>query len=308
MKPCVYAQLVGLLASAVCTAESARANDAIAPVVAASGNFTLLTYNVAGLPALVSQSQPVTNTPLIGGLLNLYDVAVVQEDFTYHGALSAAATHAFRTEPLSPSDKVGIGDGLSFFSRFSIGKFERIAWRACNGKFSDGNDCWTSKGFAVATQTIDKGIEVDLYDVHMDSGHAPADVRARALQADQLLQYMARRSVHRAVIVAGDTNMGHDSEEVLRNFLQRAELTDACRALSCPDPEGIDRVMYRSTRELELRVEKLLVDDRFVRSDGQDLSDHKAVGAVFRWSRVGPLAETKRPERPQRATRAKTQG
>lgn len=308
MKPCVYAQLVGLLALVVCTASNAHANDAAAPVVATSGDFTLLTYNVAGLPVLVSQSQPVTNTPLISGLLNLYDVAVVQEDFTYHGALSAAATHPFRTEPLSPSDKVGIGDGLSFFSRFSIGKFERIAWRACNGRLSDGNDCLTSKGFALATQTIDKGVEVDLYDVHMDSGHAPADVRARALQADQLLQYMAHRSAHRAVIVAGDTNMGHDSEDVLQNFLRRAGLTDACRALSCPDPEGIDRVMYRSASGLDLRVEKLVTDDRFVRSDGQDLSDHKAVGAVFRWSRVAPLDIARRPERPPHATRAKSAG
>jgi hypothetical protein len=306
MKRRVCAHPFLTLAWVACITGSAGAHDTGAPAAAASGDFTLLTYNVAGLPLFVSQSEPVTNTPLIGLLLNQYDVAVVQEDFAYHEPLSAEARHAFRTEPQSPSPKVGIGDGLSLFSRFSLKKFERVAWRACNGKFRDGNDCWTSKGFAVASQEIEKGVEIDLYDVHMDSGHAQADVRARALQADQLLEYIARHSARRAIIVAGDTNMGRDSEDDLRNFLKRAGLTDACRALACTDPERIDRVMYRSAPGVELRVEKLVEDDRFVRHDGRDLSDHKAVGAVIRWTRVGVLDVARRPERLRRATRAKT--
>jgi endonuclease/exonuclease/phosphatase family metal-dependent hydrolase len=308
MRRCVHACLIALLACVPSFPGLAAADDTSAGVALLSGNFTLLTYNVAGLPVLVSQSEPVTNTPLIGGLLNLYDVAVVQEDFTYHGALSAAATHAYRTEPLNPSDKVGIGDGLSFFSRFSFGNFERVAWRACNGKLSDGSDCLTAKGFAVATQMIDKGVEIDLYDVHMDSGGAPADVRARALQAEQLLAYMAQHSPNRAVIVAGDTNMGHDSEQVLKGFLERAGLTDACRSLGCSEPDRIDRVMYRGSRGLALRAERLVVDDRFVRPDGRDLSDHKAVGVVLRWTRLGQLTATDHVEKPRRKSRAKTTG
>lgn len=307
MKRWVRAHFLGMLAWAASVAGSSHslALDAAGPDIA-SGNFTLLTYNVAGLPLFVSQSEPVTNTPLIGLLLNLYDVAVVQEDFAYHGALSTEAQHAFRTEPQSPSSKVGIGDGLSLFSRFSLRKFERIPWRACNGKFTDGNDCWTSKGFAVAAQEVGTGVEVDIYDVHMDSGHAPADIRARALQADQLLEYIARHSAHRAIIVAGDTNMGHDSEETLRNFLSRAGLTDACRALACSDPERIDRVMYRSAPGVELRIEKLIVDDRFVRPDGAALSDHEAVGAVVRWTRVGPVNVARKSGGTHMGTRAKT--
>jgi hypothetical protein len=299
------AHLLGTLAWVACVSASAEAHDVGAFDATASGDFTLITYNVAGLPVFVSQSEPVTNTPLIGLMLNLYDVAVVQEDFAYHGALSAEARHAFRTEPQSPSSKVGIGDGLSVFSRFSLRKFQRIPWRACNGKFRDGSDCWTSKGFAVATQEIEKGVEIDLYDVHMDSGHAPADVRARALQADQLVEYIARHSAQRAVIVAGDTNMGQDSEETLRSFLARAGLTDACRALVCSDPERIDRVMYRSAPGVELRIPKFVVDERFVRPDGKALSDHEAVGVVVRWTRVGTFNQARKPGGTHRATRAK---
>jgi hypothetical protein len=47
----------------------------------------------------------------------------------------------------------------------------------------------------------------------------------------------------------------------------------------------IDRVMFRSSRGVELRVADFVVDRRFVRPDGRDLSDHKAVGVVFDWAR-----------------------
>jgi endonuclease/exonuclease/phosphatase (EEP) superfamily protein YafD len=291
-------------ASAVMTEES-TAREVNSGVTPASGEFTLLTYNVAGLPELVSQSTPATNTPFIGNLLNLYDVAVVQEDFAYHDALSGKAAHPYRTQPLVPSDKVGIGDGLNVFSRFSFRKVERVPWHACNGTFSDGSDCFAPKGFALATQVIDSGITIDLYDVHMDSGYAPADIATRALQVDQLLAYMAHHSVHHAVIVAGDTNMGHESDEILRRLLERAGLTDACRSLSCPEPDRIDRVMYRGARGLDLQAEKLAIDDRFVRSDGKDLSDHKALGVVFKWRRVPLVTQTSTVAR-QRGASAKT--
>src|ERR1051325_9461086 len=111
MRRCGHAGLTALFACAASLTGVAAADDTSAGVAALSGAFTLLTYNVAGLPVLVSQSEPVRSVPLIGGLLNLGGVGVVQEVFAYHGALPRAATHSYRTEPLSPSDKVGIGDG-----------------------------------------------------------------------------------------------------------------------------------------------------------------------------------------------------
>ncbi len=121
----------------------------------------------------------------------------------------------------------------------------------------------------------------------MDAGHSDGDVRARAAQAAQLAEFMGRRSAHHAVIVAGDTNMGTDSEGVLQTFLARAELTDACRFLRCGRPNLIDRVMYRSSKITELRAVRFFVDRRFVREDGKDLSDHEAVGVVIQWARGG---------------------
>jgi hypothetical protein len=46
-----------------------------------SGDFLALTYNVAGLPEGISGSHPETNTPLIGPLLNAYDLVLMQESW-----------------------------------------------------------------------------------------------------------------------------------------------------------------------------------------------------------------------------------
>ncbi len=257
---------------------------------ASRGSFTLLTYNVAGLPMFVSQSDPMHNMPRIGALLNLYDVALVQEDFAYHDALNAGAHHGFRSQPVVPGAKVGIGDGLNVFSRLPLSRVERVTWRACSGRFTNGSDCLAPKGFAFGALELSPGVEVDLYDLHMDSDNAPADVAARAEQADQLASFVEHRSAHHAVIVAGDTNMGDESESILERFLKRLGLTDACRSLACGRTGMIDRVMYRGSATVELRAKDFVVDSRFVRDDGKELSDHHAVGAVIEWVRENRVA------------------
>jgi hypothetical protein len=255
------------------------------------GTFSLLTYNVAGLPVLISQSEPIRNMPQIGQLLNLYDLALVQEDFAYHEALHTRSKHQYRSVPVVPDAKVGIGDGLNLFSRLPFSSFERVTWRACHGRFSDGADCFAAKGFTFATEQVGPNVAVDVYNLHMDSGGGPGDIEARGRQVEQLLDFMDRHSANHAVLVAGDTNMGSESESQLLSMLKRAGLHDACRTLSCGRPNLIDRVMYRSSVAVSLRVTALTVDSRFVREDGKDLSDHNAVGAVVEWTRERRVAK-----------------
>jgi len=61
--------------------------------VIATGTFSGLTYNVAGLPQGLSGSNPATNTRLISPLLNTYDLVLNQEDFWYHADLMQFAQH-----------------------------------------------------------------------------------------------------------------------------------------------------------------------------------------------------------------------
>ncbi|NMM85850.1 hypothetical protein B2J88_16000 [Rhodococcus sp. SRB_17] len=77
--------VVGVPATA--DADVPAPHDAIAADTAAeSGTFRALTYNIAGLPAVLSSARTdrPSSTTSIGARLAPYDVVNVQEDFNYH--------------------------------------------------------------------------------------------------------------------------------------------------------------------------------------------------------------------------------
>ena len=120
------------------------------------GRFTLLTYNVAGLPQAIAPSTPRENMPQISPLLNAYDLAVVQEDFSYHRELVQSTRHEYRSRPMRPRSFVG--DGLSQFSRFGLSALHRVRWQRCNGYVSSATDCLADKGFSFSEVTLSPGV------------------------------------------------------------------------------------------------------------------------------------------------------
>jgi endonuclease/exonuclease/phosphatase family metal-dependent hydrolase len=239
--------------------------------------FTMLTYNVAGLPQGLSGSDPEVNIPIISPLLNQYDVVLVQEDFVYHAELSKDACHPYQTTPAS-----SFGDGLNRFSDLPIWDFEREEWEVCHGLTDSGSDCAAPKGFSVAYHELPTTEQFRIYNLHMDAGNGTEDQAARSAQVDQLLESLTRDV--NPVIVAGDTNLKETDEEILQRLLDQAGLTDTCRVLSCGEEDRIDRIMFRSSSWIELVPSNWRVDRSFVREDGEDLSDHEAVAVDFTWS------------------------
>jgi endonuclease/exonuclease/phosphatase family metal-dependent hydrolase len=246
----------------------------------ASGHFSLLTYNIAGLPNFVSKSEPVRNIPMIGPLLRHYDIVLVQEDFSYHHLLTRAVRHHLHRS--RPKRDLGLGDGLNRFSRFPFGTMIRHAWKDCHGQVLHQSDCLAKKGFSVATMALSRDLQLDVYNVHFDAGRSEGDHAARRRQVHQLAAMIASRSQERAVVVAGDTNMGSSSESILTELLERTGLKDVCRSLEC-GRELVDRVLFRSSDALALTPTAWQIDGRFIDAQGRDLSDHKAVGVDFRW-------------------------
>jgi len=249
-----------------------------------AGRFSLLTYNVAGLPELVSGSDPEVNEGLISPLLNHYDVALVQEDFSYHTLLSSHAQHEWRSEPMRSSLAL-MPDGLNWFSRFALGWVHRVRWTQCNGYLGAASDCLADKGFSFAELTLAPGVMVDVYDLHAEAGRSTPDVEVRRGNFEQLAQYIRSRSRNRAVIVAGDTNLKMSiprDGETLERFLTSTGLSDSCRAFGCAE-ERLDRVMLRGSPEVQLEVLGWWTDRRFVDPEGAPLSDHLAVGVELGW-------------------------
>ena len=270
----------------------------------ARGSFTVLSYNVAGLPEGLSQSMPERFTPLIGPLLNGYPLVLLQESWQtppdnpfaplrcYHEILVAAAdhryktvpaTHPFLTDPTRPSAL--LGDGLNVFSRFPLGETTRVAWATC---VDTASDCLAFKGFSMTPAELGDGLVLHIYDLHMEAGDSALDDDARAMGLAQLTTFIAERSRDVALLVGGDFNLHTDSEPAGTQFTrlqQDAGLTDACTALDCSEPGSIDKILVRSSAQLELRVERWRSErDVFVSSSAEPLSDHNPIAVDIAWN------------------------
>lgn len=282
----------------------------------------MLSYNVAGLPQEFSKEQPSVNLPLIGPLLNAYDIVLTQEDFDwwtasldtldfvhYHEQLRKDVTHEFQTEPHPGPDAVGVdeglrpppqvGDGLGFLSRVPFTDVVRVPWASCFGGIdgSDGGagDCLAMKGFMVGRFELAARRFVDIYTLHLEAGGTEDD---QALQADDmqaLAAFVKEHSRGRAVILGGDTNLhtggdhpdstGKLDGELWAKFLSATELRDSCDELACDEPGAIDKIAFRSGDGVELTAQSHRFElERFQDDNGSALSDHNALAVEFRWS------------------------
>jgi hypothetical protein len=254
---------------------------------ARSGELNLLTYNVAGLPGFISDSDPAANTPRVSPLLNDYDIVLAQEDFSYHQALIGHAKHPYQVEPRPPR-RAFVGDGLSTLSVYPVLGTRSVEWRGCYGYLGSLSDCLSEKGFSFARIRLGDGAHVDVYNIHADAGNSEGDVAARRQGFSQLAEFISTQSAEQAVIVAGDTNLEPDDPrdlEILEQFLVRTALSDSCAKLGC-QRGGVDRVMVRGTSHLALTATRWAQDERFVDAHGEALSDHPAVSVRVRWAVV----------------------
>jgi hypothetical protein len=138
---------------------------------AVSGVFNALSFNVAGLPAILNGNDvpgdKTANTARIGQYFSQYNFSVinVQEDFNYHATLYANDDHPYRT---ATSGGVPFGSGLNTMSLFDWVDFERIKWSQCSD--ASGADCLTPKGFTFMRLRVSEGVYVDAYNLHADAG------------------------------------------------------------------------------------------------------------------------------------------
>lgn len=265
----------------------------------ASGSIYALTYNVAGLPEIISGSSPETYTSLISPLLNDFDIVHVQEDFCYHDSLLLFDNHKYKTDPMPC---VPDGDGLNTFSNYKINNFARFAWEDCNSF-----DCATPKGFSYSQIELDKGVYIDFYNLHCNAGKTAEDKAARRSNLRQLINYMNSKSAGQAVILMGDFNNYYTrSGDSIRVF-QELGFTDVWLDLvrngdvpiqndikldncdyatnSSFDCEGVDKVFYRSSDEMKIEaVSYQYGDDIRFYYQGNDtlpLSDHSPLMVRF---------------------------
>ncbi|UPZ36246.1 endonuclease [Sphingobacterium sp. PCS056] len=267
---------------------------------AKSGNFSVITYNIAGLPQVISSAKTDRSSSIahIGSLVNDFDVAHIQEDFNYNYYLYQSGNlHPYRTISMGLAI---FGDGLDSLSKYPITNFKRVEWQN-----RTGSDRLTPKGFSHCTMHLALGVAVDFYNIHANSQDHPRAAKARRANYLQLANYINKHSVGKAIIVAGDFNSHFAfSEDNLEEFMVKTHLQDSWIMLErddvmptidplflCMDimdidneSESIDKIMFRSNEQITLMPKKYEVErEKFVDKLGEPLSDHWPVSVVFDW-------------------------
>ncbi|KAH8810027.1 endonuclease exonuclease phosphatase family protein [Hyaloscypha sp. PMI_1271] len=271
---------------------------------ATSGDFNILSFNVAGLPAILNDNavpgDKATNAGTIGSLFAKYDYDVihVQEDFNYHAYIYATDDHPYRT---ATSGGAAIGSGLNTLSNFDWIDFAREKWGTCSD--ASGADCLTPKGFTFMRLIVEEGVYIDFYNLHADAGTEDGDEVARAANLQQVADYIDTWSIGNSVVVYGDTNSRYTRPaDGITVFETQNGLTDGFVQLEkggvnptvetiCDNPslintcETVDKVLYRGSKQLSLEATYFNYESsKFLQSDGSILSDHNPITVNFTWA------------------------
>ena len=264
--------------------------------------ISVMAYNVAGLPALISSGKPETSTSEIGRRISAYDIVQVQEDFNYTHFLNGTSQHRYKTKSSGP---VPLGDGLNTLSYYKVSDLKRFKWKDCTAA-----DCLTPKGFTFSTIEIAPGETVDFYNIHANAGSGESETAARRKNLAQVFEYIKANSEGRPMVIMGDFNCRYTREaddirlmfdlglkdtwiELTRGGdvpVKGAEALTNCTMENSTNPncETVDKIFYRSGGRVQIQALSFEKPRAQFSRDGEDLSDHIPVSAVLRFEIAAP--------------------
>lgn len=278
------------------------------PAQEGARTISVLSYNVHGLFPLIAKDNPRDRIPVIGWLANKYDVALFQEDFEYYDLLDVQMSGSIGTrgngmgwDPRRVAVKALLapvavflphfgppyGAGLSAFVKPHLlvpDDVTREPYHACHGWLGANGDCWANKGFLRVGLRAADDARIDVYTTHLESGASEESVAVRRTQLERLAAAVETLSEARAVIVAGDFNLGFDrpgDRELIHELRSRLGLRDSGAGPELPFWRERNYILYRGSADATLEVERAGEATEFV-NRRRALSDHPALYARFR--------------------------
>ena len=258
------------------------------------GSFKILSYNVGGLPEIISSSTPSKYTKLISPKLNSYDVVNVQEDFGYNDDLTSKLDFPYQTYF---TGNAPFGNGLMTFSRFPLYMSTNVKWEQTHGIIVDGADQMIPKGLYFSSIEIEPEFFIDKYIIHTDVDTDKESMTERSSNMAQLAEYINDVSSGKSVIVFGDTNSrytreGNDFYELLLKpcNLKDGWIENVMDGITPPigdskmvDEMGqlgevVDKIWYRSGKNIEINSSTFeVLFTEFTDSECIQLSDHYSI-------------------------------
>lgn len=220
--------------------------------------FKIMTINVDGLPGKILLFNVNAEGPQMGGSIKISDyverqacdIVCMQENFNYAEAVGALLDRGYDHDEWSGGlfmDNSTIDwlhlqnlkfpcDGLTTYWKkgISCNTPERVAWNVNFGKFSHCFDDIITKGFRRYEITIREGIDIVVYDMHMDAtddidaenDNDTRDSLARKAQWEQLREHILANLDTRPVVVVGDMNSYYGRDNIKTIFFDAIESTE----------------------------------------------------------------------------------
>ena len=279
---------------------------------AQTGSFSVLCYNVAGLPDISFITGGTRDVPAnqraIGAFVSEkgYDIFAAQEDFGYHDELvSTLKGYNYST---FHRGIVPFGDGTSTFTKsFPMYNEKHIQWNSLYGIADDGADQFSTKGITYTCVNVAPNVYIDFYNIHADAYGDAGSLAARRDNFTQLRDLINGRDTDRAVIVTGDFNayLFNDASGLKELLIEGAGLKDAwveienngdyddCSRWTAEMGEGwtgkwgrwdsVERFLYKDGCGVTLTAEDFGYLHVY-NANGEDCSDHAAAEAVFSYT------------------------
>ncbi len=209
------------------------------------GTFTCVALNVDGLPKeinyVVGKYELNPDGPGAEGTLKIsqylasknYDFIGCSEDFNYNGSLMEYLNDNYSCGTIRKTLSVGgldygelikgnlhvETDGLNLIWKNSFGASNESWTRWNSTESTDGNQ-YVEKGFRHYDMTLQGGIVIDVYILHMDAGDTNA-TWSRHAQWEQLCDAINASDLSRAKLIIGDTNSRWTREDIISHFKNR---------------------------------------------------------------------------------------
>lgn len=221
------------------------ASFACALGMSAQKTFTIASYNVDGLGAIINQDGPAeAGTRAISARIAQedWDIFGVCEDFKYDNALRSSISDiydfgTYRAVSAEDYAKMALSfigsfkadtDGLNVMWKKGYKATEEswTSWNAHKGWIDDqANDC-IDKGYRHYAIELAEGNVIDLYHLHMEAGTGTNDdgtinehSQNAHKQLTQLVNAIKATNNHRPIIVMGDTNCRYTRESMKTLFI-----------------------------------------------------------------------------------------
>ncbi len=262
-----------------------------------TGSFSVLNFNIAGLPSLSDSSGKESRQKYLGSAIKKdgFDIVCVEEDFGYDKSFAEGLDYPFRTYGFA---SCVFGDGLNIFSKSPVYDLQREKWDMTGGQLWEG-DVVSQKGIMHTVARIADGVYVDVFVLHADAYGGASSVAARKDNFRQTAEFIKKHSNGFPAIVTGDFNcsfhFGSEGPDFRSVFIDELGFKDVWTELynggSFTDYSGwsgdywgnwdsVEHILYRDGDGVTLTP----VSHEYLRyrdGSGAEISDHAAESAVF---------------------------